>query len=146
MKRLIHPFIFSIILIFIACEAHPQESTEEKYDDEGWKLITKAKSGNEYYLDMAKVITTKENVFGEKKIWVKEIETKKTVKNGKTSVVKTKTLSLFEIKCSSSEYRVVKEVVYNSKGTVIRSKDFYNSYDTPVPDSIGEAVFEAVCN
>lgn len=146
MKRLIHPFIFVVILSFIACEVHSQESSDEKYDDEGWKLITKDKSGNEYYLDMVKVITAKENVFGEKKIWVKEIETKKTVKNGKTYIVKTKTLSLFEIKCSSSEYRVVKEVVYNSKGTVIRSKDFFNSYDTPVPDSIGEAVFEAVCN
>lgn len=146
MKRLIHPFIFLVILSFIACEVHSQESSDEKYDDEGWKLITKDKSGNEYYLDMVKVITAKENVFGEKKIWVKEIETKKTVKNGKTYVVKTKTLSLFEIKCSSSEYRVVKEVVYNSKGTVIRSKEFFNSYDTPVPDSIGEAVFEAVCN
>lgn len=146
MKRLIHPFIFLVILSFIACEVHSQESSDEKYDDEGWKLITKDKSGNEYYLDMVKVITAKENVFGEKKIWVKEIETKKTVKSGKTYVVKTKTLSLFEIKCSSSEYRVVKEVVYNSKGTVIRSKEFFNSYDTPVPDSIGEAVFEAVCN
>lgn len=146
MKRLIHPFICLIILSFIACEVHSQESSDEKYDDEGWKLITKDKSGNEYYLDMVKVITAKENVFGEKKIWVKSIESKKTVKNGKTYVVKTKTLSLFEIKCSSTEYRVVKEVVYNSKGTVIRSKDFFNSYDTPVPDSIGEAVFEAVCN
>jgi len=146
MKRLVHLFIISIFFLFFACEVYSQESSNEKYDDEGWKLITQDKSGKEYYLDIVKVITAKENVFGEKKIWVKDIESKKTVKNGKTSVVKTKTLTLFEFKCSSSEFRVVKEVVYNSKGNVIRSKDFFNSFETPVPNSIGEAVFEAVCN
>lgn len=145
MKKTLGQVALFIIITLGSLKAYSQ--TEKEYDDDGWEFIGKSASGSKYYMEALAAYTTKEDVFGIKKIWVKVIESKTILKRKgkKYTYYNTKNMLLYEFNCKNKELREIQYAVYNSKGDLLDSGNSYGESSTVIPGSMGETIFRAGC-
>jgi uncharacterized protein YgiM (DUF1202 family) len=99
--------------------------------DDRWIYTVSSEDGTKVYLESS----YKERDGGIRVIWAKYVN-----KNG------TYNLHLLECDCQQGKQRDTKFIVYNRFGTVLDSSSWpYASWETPVPESIGEALSDKVC-
>lgn len=125
-----HTTISRFGLVIIACLLIVR-SVQAQATDNRWVYIVAGDNGTKVYLEN----TYKELSNGNKVIWAKYIN-----KDG------TYHLHLMEYDCKQGKQRTTEFIAYNRTGTVADSQTYsYAKWETPVPDSIGEALFDEVC-
>jgi hypothetical protein len=96
-----------------------------------WIYITKGDDGTRAYVEN----TYKELANGNKVVWNKLLNSDGTYE-----------ITLHEYSCGRGKTRVLQTAIYDRKGKVTDSYTLsYAEWETPVPDSVGEALFDAVC-
>ena len=99
--------------------------------DSRWVYVVSSDEGTKVYLEN----TYKERSNGVKVIWAKYVS-----KDG------TYNLHLIEYDCQQGKHRTTEFISYNRIGAVIDSQSrTYATWETPVPESIGEALFDEIC-
>lgn len=84
------------------------------------------------------------------KVWIKrEAKVATIVKNGKViKVYNVRILQLKEYNCTQRQTNIISQTVYNSQGKIIDSfqfQDYEQKWTDVIPESIGEAVLDKVC-
>jgi hypothetical protein len=84
------------------------------------------------------------------KVWTKrEAKVATIVKNGKEiKVYNVRILQLKEYNCTQQQTNIISQTVYNSQGKIIDSfqfQDYEQKWNDVVPESIGQAVLDKVC-
>lgn len=105
--------------------------TNAQVADNRWIYITSSGNGTKVYLEN----TYKERANGIRIIWKKSVE-----KNGSYSII------LKEYDCQQGKSRIIRVTEYNRNGNVVDTGSLSDSnWDSPVPDSVGEDLFNKVC-
>ena len=119
---------------------------------QNWIEVGKDKFGNEYYIKSS--IVSKGGDFGNKdsiiKIWTKQTSKSFTDNRNKKKKVyyNIYLIQLFEFDCSNSSAKLLSRTFYTSKGGVIMGNDiepYSTNWEVVVPDSMGEAILNKVC-
>ena len=116
-----------------------------------WVYVGADSDENKWYVKSEYVkkgsLDDSENSF---RIWTKK-ELKKTTikKNGKTlTYTNVKELQLIVADCEERKIKFVTNTVYDSQGKIIESNtllDFLQAWVDVVPDSMGEAMLDKIC-
>jgi hypothetical protein len=127
--------ILSTLLILISTLSFSQN----------WVYVSTATDGSKYYIRNSST-----DEFGNKKVWSKIISKTMTyTKKGKTySLPNGYVIYLDAYDCDGKKSKLISGVYYNSKGTVAHSfsiEDYEQEWKDVVPDSIGEALLDKVC-
>ena len=123
----IHQFVFTFALAFFFLTLSVQFSAAQ---NNRWVYIGKNVSGVEYYLDKTSV----ERSGGEVRLWEKKI-----FKDGSYQINQSRW------DCSEKIVLMVSSNIYTPQGKVI-GKNFGNQWERIIPESIGEAIYQVVCN
>jgi hypothetical protein len=128
---------------------------EKEIFDPRWKFLDFDISGSAYFYDSESVSTSGDIV----KVWDKKIYSERSKLNRIKRRIQKKlnvigyenlalTLGLLKIDCSKKRYQILEAIDYASDGSVLNSRIFPENsakwYSIP-PDSIGERLFEEVC-
>jgi len=103
------------------------------WEDNGANTI-----GDKYYIDTSSI----DNSGPYTRFWVKSIS-----KKSKTSKPKDtqKSIMLYEMSCSSKQYRAISGIFYNFDGSIDRESDI-TDWDYVPPDSVIDTIMQKVCN
>ena len=99
---------------------------------ERWRLIVRSTS-REYYLDIRTVDVSNAAAV---KCWLKTSKTEGQVSSSSVEEM--------ELNCSSRNLNIVSATTYASNGTVL-STVYRPGWQSVVPDTIGEALFNGMC-
>jgi Surface-adhesin protein E len=103
-----------------------------------WRLAASS-SEDTFYYNTRKMGCNK----GVLKVWIKEVA--KSTKS--TADVSPYAIRRYELKCSSSEVRVVSSTAYGKNGDVLLSLPFPDAvWEEVIPGSIAEHILETVCH
>lgn len=133
--------ILALALLFGGHKSFCQDWIYVSSDIKGDKVFVKStyvsKGGDFGNTDVIKVWTRRESKVGS------------IVKNGKEiKVYNVKIMILREYNCSDKTTKLISQTTYNSKGIVIETfkvPDYEQEWTEVVPESIGEAVLDKVC-
>jgi hypothetical protein len=118
-------------------------------ENRGWKHLISAKGG-EYYYNPRTIIRSGRKV----KVWEKNVSDKERFLEGlrKRNVATENYLGFayslihVELDCAEKKYRILADVVYDTKGKVLHSqKDKDEAWDAVLTESIVGKLFTAVC-
>lgn len=125
-----HTKIHRLGLVIVTCSL-VVSLVQAQVTDNRWVYIASGENGLKGYLENTyKVLNN-----GNKVIWAKYMN-----KDG------TYDLYLMEYDCAQGKHRTTYLIAYNRTGTVTGSQEYsYTILEPPVPDSIGEALFDKVC-
>lgn len=115
------------------------------FSQEGFEYATTSRDGTEYFIK-----TVDDSQEDYTKIWMKNYNKTKTIKNKKGKIVQTGggyTLALLELSCDLKTYAILRVLEYNKNGTVISSNEAFSpTHKEIIPDSVISGVFNSVCS
>lgn len=129
-----------IALIIILC-------SQNAFSQDWIYVTTSISSGNKDYIRSEYVSRTAYSI----KVWTKSERKVATIYNEKAekiTVYNVEIMSLCEYDCEQRKHRLISSTTYNSNNAVIETFDmpYYRQYwSEVVPDSMGEAKLEKVC-
>ncbi|WP_312766329.1 surface-adhesin E family protein [Epilithonimonas sp.] len=116
------------------------------YSQTEWEFISSSSNGSKWYLK--NITKPKYASSDDYDFWVKIIEEPKKYKN-KKGVWITKnsnsTLRHLKLNCSEKQITTISRTDYNFEGVVIDSDNIPQTSEI-IPDSMGEAIYDYVCN
>jgi hypothetical protein len=133
--------LIAFLLLFVGQKSFSQDWIFVSTDSEGDKTYVKSKyvkKGDEF---------GNEDVI---KVWLKrESKVTSIYKKGKeVKVYNAKELILREYNCNTRQTKLIMVTTYNSKGSLVDTQkipDYEQEWQDIVPDSIGEAIIDKVC-
>lgn len=134
--------LFTLLLIFATSTSYAQNN-----DDDRWAFIGESKEKEKYYID-TKSRFEKDDLLGQKEVWIKTIApSKKVYKNGKyVTYNNTTTLTLFAFNCDRRQIAIKQEIIYDANKKLVQSWDAsYEEFTKVVPGSVGEMILEEAC-
>lgn len=143
--KLIKPIIIAVVFAMIPQLLFSQD----------WIYIGKDIEGSEIYIyhqfEKDGLLSSNDELLGNYnsggKIWTKYIKNvSRKNKSGKAYTVITETKILYNISCLTNELNVEQELIYNSKGKLISSKNNFSPIPQNVaPESVGAYIIEMAC-
>jgi len=136
MKKLI---CLLLVLFMINNVGYSQES-----DD--WIYVGVSKGGDRMYVKSSYVSKDE----GVVTIWVKQYAKKKTfTTRGKSATyTNVSVLTLYQVDCDQTKINSKSMYIYNAGGILLKSiklEDYESNWTDVIPDSMGEALFNKVC-